>query len=275
MSPTTEPLRILLVDDEDLARLRLRALVEACTEPRATVVGEAANAAQAMVWLQQHGQGPDAPAGAAQAACHLVLLDIHMPGRDGLQLADELRQLPQPPAVVFVTAHANHAVQAFDVDAADYLTKPVRLDRLQQSLLRVASRLGRVAPRPPEPTAAEEPVLVVSERGRVVRVPVAEVLYLKAELKYVTLRTASHTHVLDDALSDLEQRLGGRFLRVHRNALVARSAVRALERRAMADDDEPGQGEPWAVCVAPVDEWLVVSRRQMAAVREAIEASGL
>ena len=275
MSPTTEPLRILLVDDEDLARLRLRALVEACTEPRATVVGEAANAAQAMVWLQQHGQGPDAPAGAAQAACHLVLLDIHMPGRDGLQLADELRQLPQPPAVVFVTAHATHAVQAFDVDAADYLTKPVRLDRLQQSLLRVASRLGRVAPRPPEPTAAEEPVLVVSERGRVVRVPVAEVLYLKAELKYVTLRTASHTHVLDDALSDLEQRLGGRFLRVHRNALVARSAVRALERRAMADDDEPGQGEPWAVCVAPVDEWLVVSRRQMAAVREAIEASGL
>ena len=275
MSPSTEPLRILLVDDEDLARLRLRALVDACTEPRATVVGEAANAAQAMVWLQQHGQGPDAPAGAAPPACHLVLLDIHMPGRDGLQLAVELRQLPQPPAVVFVTAHATHAVQAFDVDAADYLTKPVRLDRLQQSLLRVASRLGRVAPRPAEPPVAEEPVLVVSERGRVVRVPVAEVLYLKAELKYVTLRTASHTHVLDDALSDLEQRLGARFMRVHRNALVARSAVRALERRAMADDDEPGQGEPWAVCVAPVDEWLVVSRRQMAAVREAIEASGL
>lgn len=274
MSTTTEPLRILLVDDEDLARWRLRGLVEACTEPRATVVGEAANAAQAMVWLQQHGQGPDAEAGATQTACHLVLADIHMPGRDGLQLADELRRLPHPPMVVFVTAHADHAVKAFDLDAADYLTKPVRLERLQQSLRRVASRLGQMPP-PAEPASSEDPVLVVSERGRVIRVPLAEVLYLKAELKYVTLRTASHTHVLDDALSDLEQRLGARFMRVHRNALVARSAVRALERRAMADDDEPGPGEPWAVCVAPVDEWLVVSRRQMSAVREAIEASGL
>ena len=274
MSVSPEPLRILIVDDEDLARLRLRALVDACAEPRATVVGEAANAAQAMVWLQQHGQGPDAQTGAAQPACHLVLADIHMPGRGGLRLADELRQLPQPPAVVFVTAHAAHAVQAFDLDAADYLTKPVRLERLQQSLRRVASRLGHT-PQPAEPAVAEQPVLVVSERGRVIRVPVAEVLYLKAELKYVTLRTASHTHVLDDALSDLAQRLGARFMRVHRNALVARAAVRALERRALADDDEPGQGEPWAVCVAPVDEWLVVSRRQVAAVREAIEAGSL
>jgi two-component system response regulator AlgR len=274
VSVSPDPLRILIVDDEDLARLRLRALVDACAEPRATVVGEAANAAQAMVWLQQHGQGPDAQTGAAQPACHLVLADIHMPGRDGLRLADELRQLPQSPAVVFVTAHAAHAVQAFDLDAADYLTKPVRLERLQQSLRRVASRLGHT-PQPAEPAAAEQPVLVVSERGRVIRVPVAEVLYLKAELKYVTLRTASHTHVLDDALSDLAQRLGARFMRVHRNALVARAAVRALERRALADDDEPGQGEPWAVCVAPVDEWLVVSRRQVAAVREAIEAGSI
>jgi two-component system response regulator AlgR len=104
-------------------------------------------------------------------------------------------------------------------------------------------------------------------------VPLAEVLYLKAELKYVTLRTAHHTHVLDDALSDLEQRLGPRFLRVHRNALVARSAVMALERRAMGDDEEPG--DSWAVLVGPVDEWLAVSRRQVAAVREALEASGL
>ncbi len=275
MNPNPEPLRILVVDDEDLARLRLRALVDASTEPRATVVGEAINAAQAMVWLQQHGQGPDAVACAEPRACDLVLLDIHMPGRDGLQLAEELRRWPRPPAVVFVTAHADHAVKAFDLEAADYLTKPVRLDRLRQSLARVSALLARSAPQAAEPATAEEPVLVVSERGRVIRVPVAEVLYLKAELKYVTLRTAAHTHVLDDALSDLEQRLGARFMRVHRNALVARSAVRALERRAMADDDEPGQGEPWAVCVAPVDEWLVVSRRQMAAVREAIEASGL
>jgi two-component system response regulator AlgR len=273
VSEHSEPLRVLLVDDEDLARLRLRALIDACTDPRATVVGEAANAAQAMVWLQQQGQGGDSPQ--PRAACHLVLLDIHMPGRSGMELAAELRSLPLPPAVVFVTAHAEHALKAFDLEAVDYLTKPVRLDRLQQALQRTASRLGTLAPIgvPASTAAAVEPVLVVTERGRVIRVRLAEVLYLKAELKYVTLRTANHTHVLDDALSDLEQRLGPRFLRVHRNALVARSAVVALERRPMGDEEEPG--DSWAVLVGPVEEWLSVSRRQVGPVREALEASGL
>ncbi|MES1162219.1 MAG: LytTR family DNA-binding domain-containing protein, partial [Rhizobacter sp.] len=106
------------------------------------------------------------------------------------------------------------------------------------------------------------------------RVPLAEVLYFKAELKYVTLRTAEHTYVLDEALSDLEQRLGERFLRVHRNALVARSAVRALERRVVAGERDDEGGEGWAVRMAPVDEWLAVSRRQVAAVREALVAAG-
>jgi two-component system response regulator AlgR len=119
-------------------------------------------------------------------------------------------------------------------------------------------------------------VLVVSERGRVARIPLADVLYLKAELKYVTLRTATRTWVLDDSLTDLEHRLGERFLRIHRNALVARGAVRLLERRRMADhDDEAGSTEiGWAVQVAPVDEWLAVSRRQLGAVRETLAAGG-
>ena len=271
------PLRVLIVDDEELARLRLRALIEDCAEPRATVVGEAANATQALVWLQSHGQGPTAPR--TDRACDLVLLDIQMPGRDGTQLAEELRALPRPPAVVFVTAHAGHALKAFDLEAVDYLTKPVRRERLQLALQRVAARLGQPATVPGELAAQPEPVLVVSERGRVVRVPIGEVLYLKAELKYVTLRTAGHSYVLDDALSDLEQRLGDRFLRVHRNALVARSAVSALERRTMTDgegdDEASAPGECWAVQVAPVGEWLAVSRRQASAVRDALAASGL
>jgi two-component system, LytTR family, response regulator AlgR len=256
------PLRVLLVDDEALARLRLRSLVDDCLAPAAVVAGEAANAAQALAWLAANG-------------CDLVLLDIHMPGRDGLQLADELRRLgPAGPAVVFVTAHAEHALKAFDLEAADYLTKPVQRERLHAALLRVAAR--RVPPAAPGVVAAagaDEPVIVVSDRGRVVRVPVAEVLYLKAELKYVTLRTAGHTYVLDDALADLEQRLGERFLRVHRNAIVARRAVRALERRALAGDSDDDAGEGWAVRIAPVDEWLAVSRRQVAAVREALVAA--
>ena len=269
MSAATR-LRVLLVDDEDLARARLRSLVADCAQPACVVVGEAANAAQALVWLHANRGG-----------CDVALLDIRMPGRDGLQLAAELRQLPNAPTVVFVTAHAEHALQAFELDAADYLTKPVRRERLHAALLRVALRLpprGSEAPSAATlPTAGASdaaPVIVVSDRGRVVRVPVAEVLYLKAELKYVTLRTALHTYVLDDALSDLEQRLGSRFMRVHRNALVARHAVRALERRVLADGDDDG-GESWAVRVAPVDEWLAVSRRQAGAVREALAGGGL
>jgi two-component system response regulator AlgR len=252
-------LQVLIVDDEELARLRLRSLVQDCPSPKAQVVGEAANASQALVWLADH-------------ACDLVLLDIHMPGLDGTQLAARIQQLPKPPAIVFVTAHAEHALQAFDLDAVDYLTKPVRRERLQAALQRVAQRAGAVRPAV-EP--GDEPVLVVSELGRKVRVPVSEVLYLKAELKYVTLRTATHTHVLDDALTDLEQRLGERFLRIHRNALVARKALRALERRVLPAEGEEEAAEGWVVRVAPVDEWLVVSRRQVAAVKEAIGEGSL
>ncbi|HMC16701.1 MAG TPA: LytTR family DNA-binding domain-containing protein [Albitalea sp.] len=254
-------IRVLLVDDEELARARMRSLVSDCPEPKAQVVGEAANATQALVWLESQ-------------ACDLMLLDVHMPGRDGTQLAAELRQRANTPAIVFVTAHAEHALKAFDLEAIDYLTKPVRRERLQAALQRVAQRLALAVAPAPAPAAGPEPVVVVSDRGRVVRVPVSDVLYLKAELKYVTLRTAEHTYVLDDALSDLEQRLGDRFIRVHRNALVARRAVRALERRVVAGNDEEG-GESWAVRVAPVDEWLAVSRRQATAVREALVAAGL
>jgi two-component system response regulator AlgR len=264
MSATSPPLRVLLVDDEELARLRLRGLVQECGEPKAVVVGEAANAAQALVWL-------------ATSTCDVLLLDVQMPGRDGTQLAADLRQRADPPAVVFVTAHAQHALRAFDLDAVDYLTKPVRRERLNAALQRVAQRLALQRPMAPAqiaPVTEDMPAIVVTDRGRVVRVPVVEVLYFKAELKYVTLRTADHTYVLDEALSDLEQRLGDRFLRVHRNALVARNAVRALERKSVAGERDEESGEGWAVRMAPVDEWLAVSRRQVAAVREALVTAG-
>ncbi len=259
----TRALRVLVVDDEELARLRLRSLVTECGEPHCQVAGEAANASQALVWLMTH-------------ECDLVLLDVQMPGRDGTQLAAELRLKKPAPAIVFVTAHAQHALKAFDLEAIDYLTKPVKRERLQMALRRVAHRLAAGQPVAPQAPAVhdEGPVIVVTDRGRIIRVPVTDVLYLKAELKYVTLRTAEHTHVLDDSLADLEERLGKHFLRVHRNALVARRAVRALERRALAGEQEEEGSEGWAVCMAPVDEWLAVSRRQVAAVREALVAAG-
>ena len=252
-----ELLRVLVVDDEELARMRLRRLVEACPEPAARVVGEVRTARQALAWLAEH-------------ACDLLLLDIAMPGQGGMELAAELRsaadaQRPAP-LVVFVTAHAEHAVQAFDVDAVDYLTKPVRRERLQAALQRCAQRLQR-APAPPEP-----PALIATEAGRLVRVPVADILYLKAELKYVTARCAASSHVLDESLAELEQRFAHRFLRVHRNALVARDAVRALERRALAGEPQEEGAAGWAVRLAGVDEWIAVSRRHVAAVREALAA---
>jgi len=257
-------LRALIVDDEDLARLRLRALLADCTLPGAEVVAEAASASEALHRI-------------AGTEVDVVLLDIQMPGLDGLQLARRLREMPNRPLVVFVTAHAGHALQAFDIDAADYLTKPVRRARLQEALLRVSQRLGYLPPTAAAGMPApEQPVLVVSDRGRVQRVPVADILYLKAELKYVTLRTASHAYVLDDSLSELEQRLGDMLLRVHRNALVARSAVCRLERRCPGVEGQgEGDGESWAVQVEPTGEWLAVSRRQLGIVRELLAGGGL
>jgi two-component system response regulator AlgR len=249
-------LRIMVVDDENLARLRLKTLLAQSDCPN-LVVAEAGDARQALAVLSPDG-------GAAGLAVDLVLLDIQMPGPDGLKLAERLRTLPEPPAIVFVTAHAGHALQAFELEALDYLTKPVRLDRLNAALARCAKRKASATVPSPEVDAAEETTLVAQDRGRLVRVPASEVIYLKAELKYVTLRTAEHSHVLDQSLTELEGQLGDRFVRVHRNALVARSAMKALERRA---DDEEG-GETWAVQVQPTGEWLAVSRRQVATVRD-------
>jgi two-component system, LytTR family, response regulator AlgR len=244
-------LKVLVVDDEALARLRLRTLLGDCVAPAALVAAEAADAVQAMTALQRD-------------TFDAVLLDIGMPGLDGMGLARVIATLPQPPAVVFVTAHSSHAVQAFELEAVDYLTKPVRLERLQQALQKV-ERLTQSA-RALQPDLPEE-VLVIQDRGRTERVPLAEVLYLKAELKYITVRTASRSYILDGSLNELEALYGAQFMRIHRNALIARRAVRALEKHF-----DPEEGEGWAVRLKGIDELLVVSRRQVSAVRGAMVA---
>jgi len=227
--------KVLIVDDEALARSRLRTLLGECSEPRADVVGEAANAVQAMELIQRTG-------------CDLVMLDIHMPGVDGMTLAKTLRELAAPPAVVFITAYAEHAVQAFDLEAVDYLTKPVRRERLQQALQKVQRVRAESAVEVGLPES-----LIIQERGRSERVALADVIYLKAELKYITVRTADKEHIFDGALSDLEQRYAHLFVRVH------------LEKH-----NDPVEGEGWTVRLDGVEERLAVSRRQLAAVREAL-----
>lgn len=245
-------LSVLIVDDEMLARSRLRTLLGDCKSPAVRVDGEAANATQAIELLRRQ-------------RFDVALLDIHMPGADGLTLAQTLRTLPQAPAVVFVTAHAEYAVNAFELEAVDYLTKPVRLERLQLALQKI-ERLTQSA-KGLEPEIPEE-VLIIQERGRTERVPLSEVLYFKAELKYVTVRTAAKSYILDGSLSELEEKYASQFMRIHRNALVDRRAVRALEKHFDADE-----GEGWAVRLNGLDELLSVSRRQLSAVREAIAAN--
>lgn len=263
------PLRLLVVDDEALARLRLRRLVEELADPAAEVVAEADSAAAAQALLAPGGVDGRDGTRAQAVAVDAVLLDIGLPGPSGLALAATLRALPRPPAVVFVTAHAGHALQAFDLQALDYLTKPVRRERLQQALARVAQWVGASAPDAATASPAAT-ALLVNERGRVLRLPHAEILSLRAEHKSVVVRTAHQQYVVDESLNELEHRLGPAFLRVHRNALVALGAIRALELRPGLDEEG---GDGWAVRVgggSGADEWLAVSRRQVASVKAAL-----
>jgi two-component system response regulator AlgR len=238
------------VDDESLARMRMRTLLGDCVAPAVVVEGEAANATQALELV-------------GRQTVDVVLLDIHMPGADGLTLAQTIRQLPKPPAVIFVTAYAEHAVDAFGLDAVDYLTKPVRLERLQQSLQK-AERFTQVR-QGLEANRADEAFLVIQERHRTQRVPLHSVIYFKAELKYVTVRTALQSYIMDGSLNELEDKYAASFIRIHRNALIARRAVQALEKSFDAEE-----GEGWAVRLHGIDERLSVSRRQLAAVRALI-----
>jgi two-component system response regulator AlgR len=239
-------LQVLVVDDEALARSRLRTLLGDCRAPAAAVVAEAGDAVQAMELL--HRQHFD-----------LVLLDVQLPGADGLTLARMLRDRPQPQPVVFVSAHADPAVQAFEVEAVDYLTKPVRLARLQQALQKV-QRL-----RPTSAVRSESEVLLIPHRDQVVRLPLSEVVYVKAEWKYLTVRTADCSYLLEGSLADLQARYPERFVRVHRNALAAVCALRALSRITDGEKREEG----WHLTLEGVPETLAVSRRQLASVRAA------
>ncbi len=250
-------LNVLIVDDEHLARSRLRTLLGDCTQPMATVGGEAQNALEALAQLEQ-------------LQFDAILLDIHMPGGDGLALALSLKNLPyfqaNPPAIVFITAHTEHAVEAFELTATDYLTKPVRLERLQKSLQKIERFRQSIQRTEPENISIlGGDVLVIQDRGVTERLPLTEVLYLKAELKYISVRTALKTHILEGSLSELEARYPAHFLRIHRNALVATHAIRALEKHF-----DPDEGDGWAVRLSGIDDLLMVSRRQLAAVKEVI-----
>lgn len=260
--------RVLVVDDEPLARERLRDLLGRLGEP--VDVGEAADARSAYARL-------------VSEPWDVALLDVQMPGLDGLGLAALLRGRADAPAVVFVTAHAEHALRAFELDAVDYLTKPVRLERLRQALekalrWRAAAAARGAGPATPRAETPAEPdrvgaYLLIHDRGRTERVPIDEVIYLKAELKYLTVRTRERSHIYDGSLHEFERAQPQRWLRIHRNALVARDRVRALERVHERGGDGNGEVfDGWVVRLDGVPERLQVSRRQLPLVREALLA---
>lgn len=249
MSNAESPLRLLIVDDEPPARTRLRALLDDIQgELSNVVVGEAENGVAALEQLRDK-------------TVDVVLADIRMPAMDGIELAGHLAGLPTPPAVIFATAYDNYAVQAFDLNAIDYLLKPVRAQRLSAALHKARgarrpaaealSAIGR------EMRGGGRTHLTCHERGRLLLVPMAEVLYFRADLKYVTARTAQREYILDEALTHLEHEFAERFIRLHRAVLIARDALAGFERAA--GDDAEGYG--WAL-VRGVDERLPVSRRQ-------------
>jgi two-component system response regulator AlgR len=251
--------RLYIVDDEAPARARLTTLLSdiAANCPH-LLVGQAGTAQAAL-----DGIGDCKP--------DIVLMDIQMPGMSGIELAAHLAQIEDAPIVIFVTAFDTYALKAFEVRAIDYLMKPVRAGRLADAIGRAAALRASSAPAPSTVTAAANALQVrrqhfsVQERGRLLLVPVAEVVYFKAELKYVTLRTKQREFLIEESLLSIEEELGAQFVRVHRNTLVARAAIIGVER-GMHVAESGGEAdktmESWQVILRDIDERLPISRRQ-------------
>jgi len=244
---TQSELRVLVVDDEAPARARLRDLLGDVREDQPNrIIGFAANGEEALRLVE--AELPD-----------VVLADIRMPGMDGVALAGRLHELHPGVVVIFTTAYEQYAVQAFDLAVADYLVKPVRASRLLEAL----GKARKLCHSPPDEVVGDKP-LSVTERGRILLVPIESVLYLRAEQKYVTARTVEREYLLDDSLVHLELAYPDRFLRIHRNCLVARGAIAGVER-----EHTEGEGR-WLIILKDFEEVLPISRRQWPTVKESL-----
>jgi two-component system, LytTR family, response regulator AlgR len=246
----TLPLNVFIVDDEPPARNRLKELLADCgAQFPLQLVGEAGNGQEALDKL-------------AETPAEVVLMDIRMPQMDGIELARHLNKLEQPPVIIFTTAYDAYAIQAFEQHAIDYLLKPIRLGRLFDALSRardaVPIRTEVLRELTPEPRSN----LSTHERGRVLLIPIEQVLYLRAELKYVTVRTAEREYLIEESLTALEKEYAARFVRIHRNCLVAKNAITGFEKGG----EEGGSG--WLMKLKGLEEKLPISRRQLTLVKE-------
>lgn len=238
-------MRVLIVDDEPPARAWLRGLLDRLPDHESC--GEAGNGVEALRL-------------AATLRPEVVLLDIRMPGLDGLETARRLAELPQPPAIVFTTAHGEYALDAFDAHAVAYLLKPVRLERLERALAN-AGRLNRaqLANLSADPVGQSRSHLQVRIGQRVELIPLAEVFYFQADQKYVTVYHRHGQALIEDSLKALEAALGARVVRVHRNALAMAAQIAGLEKTADGG---------CALVFHETQDRLEVSRRHLPALRE-------
>lgn len=245
-------MKVLIVDDEPLARTRMQRLLEKIDDIE--IVGEAKSGKEAL--LRSSVLAPD-----------IVLLDIRMPGMNGLETANHLANLKHPPAVIFTTAFSEHALAAFDANAVDYLLKPIRQERLQEALGK-ASKINRAQllelGKQDEANRARTHISAYVG-SNLQLVPSEQVYYFQAEQKYVVVRHPEGQILIDDSLKSLEDEFSGRFLRIHRNSLVALAHVEGMER------DNNGK---YQIYFRNIEDKLEVSRRSVASVRKRLKSLG-
>ena len=246
------PLAVFVVDDEPPARNRLKDLLADCAEQLPlTLVGEAGNGVEALDKL-------------SEVHADVVLVDIRMPQMDGIELAQHLNKLHKPPVIIFTTAYDSYAINAFEQRAIDYLLKPIRLGRLFEALTRARNAVPVRSEILQELTPDPRKNISIHERGKIVLVPVEQILYLRAEQKYITVRTVENEYLIEESLIALEKEFAARFIRIHRNCLVAKEEIEGFEKIAETDTSEAH----WAVKLKGLNELLPISRRQQFIVKE-------
>ena len=243
-------MNVLIVDDEHLARLRLRKMLSATAEHQ--IIGEAETGEDALRKTQ--ASHPD-----------VVLMDIRMPGMDGIEAASYINRMNKPPAIIFTTAFSDHALNAFETHAIDYLLKPIKQSRLEAAL-DAAKRMNKaqLSQLREDEYGGTRQKICVKSRGSLELIPVEEIIYFKADQKYVTLRTADQEYLIEESLKMLEEEFSRQFIRIHRNALVAQHLLHGLTKNKEAHS---------CISFTEIDDLLEVSRRHLPFIRKTIKSS--
>ncbi len=246
-------MKVIIVDDESLARTRIKELLAEI--PGVNVIGEASN-------------GLDAFNLTAKLAPNLVLLDIRMPGMDGIQAARQMSILDNPPSIIFTTAFGEYALEAFEANAIDYLLKPIKKSRLEKAINK-AHRLSQnqldVIRDPEESDSDARTEILCRVRGNLELIPIAEIIYFHADQKYVTVKYYGGEVLIEESLKSLEEEFGDKFIRIHRGTLVATSFLMGLEKR---------DGNHYSAVIRHCDDKLEVSRRHIPEVRKYLRRKG-